>query len=276
MVARSSRFTTFAAIASLVVAATSDTRLIAQVLQSPKHTVPRFEVATIKPSPRCGYGGTIRSSAGFLFMEHISLREMIRFAWDIKSDEQLEGVPGWAGSECFDLEAKAEDSDTQTFQKLDPVGRATENRWMLQNLLADRFQLRTHLTRKTLPVYALVIGKRGPKLEQVDAASSPTATTAAGWRLSANNNHLVAQRVSMDRFAEWLTGLPETGKCTVINKTGLDGTYNFVLDSFQSSQEDPGTSIFSALESQLGLRLEPDKAAIRVLVVDRVDHASPN
>lgn len=258
------------AVAVFAVAFFGCASLRAQLLHPPANP-PSFEVATIKPSPPIARGTTIRSAAGLLFTKHTSLRDLIRFAWELKSDDQLEGAPAWVTTQYFDLQAKADDAERQAFTKLSPSGRAKENRWMLQSLLADRFGLSVTIKSETLPVYLLTLAKGGPK--PALAAATPSQSD---WRLSGTDQQLDAKEISMPQLADWLSHLPETGKHIVVDRTGLRGVYNFKLDGYSPSDEDLGASIFSALPSQLGLQLKAGKAPIEVLVINHAGQPSAN
>lgn len=265
------------ATASLALTLLAGIPLAAQLLHPPDPP-PSFEVATIKPSRATASGETLRSSAGRLVSQHTSLRDLIRWAWAIKSDDQLEHLPDWASSQFYDVQAKASAADTETFLKLDRAAHARENRWMLQTLLADRFHLQTAIRTKTMPAYALIVAKHGPKLAALAQAPGPPAPAAAktaDWRIDATGNHLVAEGISMDQFADWLTALPETGRHIVLNRTGMTGRYSFVLDDYRPD-EGSASSVFGALPSQLGLRLKLIKAPIEVLVITHADPPSAN
>jgi uncharacterized protein (TIGR03435 family) len=202
-------------------------------------------------------------------------------------------MPGWAGSEHFDIDAKIADADVEAIKELPPDERFQQYRLMVQSLLSDRFQMKVRLETRELPVYALVVAKNGAKL--VPAASPvrekpqlPQLTFTAGGDLKAGS-------VSMPFFAVWLSGRPDTGDRIVIDATGLKGAYDFVLKwnpvdsgaalAGANANQPPGNtpqpdedrpSLLTALQDQLGLKLVPQKAPVEVLVIDNIEQPSPN
>jgi uncharacterized protein (TIGR03435 family) len=106
-----------------------------------------------------------------------TIKEVIEFAYDIKSDNRLSGGPNWINSEKYDIEAKEEDSPVERLEKLPADQYIGPVRLMVQGLLADRFKLKVRCETKELPVYALVLAKNGPKLKQT--AVNPTAADGA-------------------------------------------------------------------------------------------------
>lgn len=150
---------------------------------------------------------------------------------------------------------------------------------MLQALLAERFKLRFHREMRVLPAYALVVDKRGPKL-QVSKEQLP-------WTLSRSRGNeprsgrIIFESESMPDFAATLSTLVVIGR-VVVDKTGLSGSYDFELNfappdrlSDPSMSQD-APSIFTAVQEQLGLRLELQNAPVEVLVIEHVEKASDN
>jgi uncharacterized protein (TIGR03435 family) len=131
---------------------------------------------------------------------------------------------------------------------------------MLQNLLAERFRLECHFETRQVQAYALALAKGGSKMRAVEGSGSDT---------NSHGGHLEATRGTMDRFAGLLSRY--TGRM-VLNETGLSGGYAFTLDwTPENSAEGTGPSLFTALQEQLGLKLEGKKAPVEVLVVDRME-----
>jgi uncharacterized protein (TIGR03435 family) len=223
-------------------------------------TPPAFEVASVKfTSHGRTADGWSRSSvsvpsAGRLAAQNSSLDELIRFAWQLY-DYQVVGPP-WLNddSECFDIEAKGPAGSSQAQVRL-----------MLQALLADRFKLAVHRETRTLPVYELVAAKGDPKLPQAREATSPDQRPST----SSQGGSMTMKNVSMEYFAY---ALSRDLKMPVFDKTGIKGSYDFKLDfDIRDSGEKP--SLFSALQQQLGLKLESAKGPVEVLVVDHVEKA---
>jgi uncharacterized protein (TIGR03435 family) len=144
---------------------------------------------------------------------------------------------------------------------------------MMQNLLAERFQLRLHHETRDLPVYALVVGKNGAKLK----LSDPDAREGSSVRGTADGLHMETKKGSMERLARQLSS--SAGR-SVIDKTGLPGTYEYKLDWFPANRipapESNVPSMLIAVQEQLGLRLESTTAPQEVLVIDSVSKPTEN
>lgn len=226
-----------------------------------------FEVASIKPSAPGG-GQRFRmqfAEGGRVTASNVTVLILIQQAYGVR-DFQIQGAPSWIGSEHYDITTVAA-GGTQP----DDLGP------MMQALLADRFKLLLHRVTKELPVYALVVGKGGSKLQ---------ASTSAQMRIRTGRGQFDMQKGEMKTFANELAR--QLGR-TVIDKTELAGEYDFKLewtpDEAQSGPAaEPGTvqiegtgpSIFTALQEQLGLKLESTKGPVEILMIDRVEKASEN
>jgi bla regulator protein blaR1 len=221
---------------------------------------PSFEVASIKPTPPerqnqlrmdfCGTGGRFVVGGTPVFWS-------LKYAFGLK-DYQIVGVPGWltAFDSAYDIEAKP----------ARPVDNA-ECRLMLQSLFADRFKLAVHHEMNQSTVYLLKIGKKGPKLPQGGGVKlNESVQMAAPGRPEWPNGW------TMPRLAEHLSDV--TGR-PVVDRTGLDGTYGITL-KYSRSDSDDNPSIFTAVQEQLGLKLEPGRAPVDVLVIDHIEKPSAN
>lgn len=193
-----------------------------------------------------------------------SLRDMITAAYSVRDDQLADG-PNWLTTEHYDLEAKAVGDAPLTRD----LGMA-----MLKGLLTDRFQLRVHRETRQMPVYELVIAKGGLKFKPSPADAKGgmvTRSTAAG------SLRMEVARVSMERLARRIS--TSAGR-PVVDKTGLVGDYAFTLEWTQSDRAPDADvnvpSIFTALQEQLGLKLEPAKDQMEMLVIDRAGKPSDN
>ncbi len=215
-----------------------------------------FEVAAIKPNTTGpGHSGE-HSSKGAVFMENVSLKQLVERAYDVR-DFSFSG-PDWLGSVRFDITAKP------------PGGWSYREQFgpMLQTLLAERFKLVIHRESKVMPAYALVQAKGGIKLKPLEAADGSSSNT--------NNGKYTATRVSMQRFADFLS---RTLNSPVVDKTEAPGDFKFTLE-FSRDDVQPGSdkppdnsapSIFTAVQEQLGLRLVPQKLPVEIVVVDHIE-----
>lgn len=226
---------------------------------TPAQSQPSFEVASIRPS--VDQGGPLRVTgrvdADGIHLANVTLRNCIQRAYKVKP-YQVSG-PDWIGVQRYAIVAKA----------AAPAPEATILQ-MLETLLAERFKLVLHRESRETPAYALVVGKSGPKLKAAEGGDGATEIGGNG------GEGVRFQRATMDALAG---ALSQSVDLPVFNFTGLQGIYDFTL-SWSKKQEsaEPGDapSIFTALQEQLGLRLESRKVAIEVLVVDRVERPTEN
>ncbi len=181
-----------------------------------------------------------------------ALNHMIMLAWHVNYF-LIRNAPNWVTSDDvrFNVEAKADDPNVTEAQLLD----------MLQKLLEDRFQLKYHRENREESGYALVIAKNGPKLEKSrDDEPSTLDSTAVT---------ITARRYSMSMFASYLSMI---GSVTVKDETGLPDLYNFNI----RWNEGEGPTMVTALQEQLGLRLESRKVSVSYFVIDSAERPGPN
>ena len=233
-----------------------------------------FEVASIKPGDPSTHQVRIGIMPGGRFQaSNITLRMLMQQAYDLKPF-QVQSTPGWMDSDAWEIIAKPDGT-------LPPGPGAL--RPLLQKLLADRFHLTFHKETKEMPLYALVIGKNGSKLKK-------TSDGAGRAQIRLGRGQLSGTAMSMDFLA---TQLSRQLSRMVVDKTGLDGAYDVEL-SWTSEDGPPrgpgegpegggaappestGPSIFTALQEQLGLKLESQKGPVVVYVVDHAEKPSEN
>jgi uncharacterized protein (TIGR03435 family) len=251
-------------VGGLVVAVTSASR----AQQADAAALPSFEVASIKLSDP-GLGRPNISIAGRTFTTRgFTLQDYVRLAYDVPGF-QITGGPGWIKSERYDITAKAEAGyGNLTVDNMRPL---------IRSLLAERFQLVIHRETKELPVYALVVAKNGARLQANAGAPGPQVNGGRG--------QLRGIRVNMSLFVAQLRS--QVGR-TVVDRTGLKGEYDYTLQWTPEpgqlrppgveapSPDANGPSIFTALQEQLGLRLESTKGPVETIVIDRAERASEN
>lgn len=226
-----------------------------------------FEVASVKPSAPGGTGLNINLDEGRFTARNVPLQFLITFAYDVRSHE-VTGGPAWINSDRWDITAKPE-SRTD----FSPEGQV-KARTMVRALLADRFQLVIHRETKELPIYALVIGKNGSKL-------TPSTPESRGPSLNGGRGGLRASKVELALLCQHLSN--NLGR-TVRDETGLTGSFDFTLEFQQElpqgAPKENGDidlpSVFTALQEQLGLKLEPKRGPVEILVVDRAEKAKEN
>lgn len=185
---------------------------------------------------------------------------------------------------AFDIEAKADSSVNDQLQKLGRDQRRVQMQGMFQQLLAERFKMSVHWETRDLPVYALAVTKKGPNLQ---VSKQPEGDT----KISSGTGQFTAQGVTLAELTRALTQTlsKELGR-VVVDKTGITGRYDVTLkwtpetgatpvDSGTSGAAptpDSGPSIFTAIQEQLGLKLESSKGPVQVLVIDHVEMPSEN
>ncbi len=263
----------------------------AQLLHPAAGPPPAFEVATIKPSQSNSGLTNYGIAEGRFRADNATTADLIKLAYDVRSDDQFEKGPDWTNSERFDIDAKIAEADAVALQKLSPTERFNQYRLMVQSLLSDRFKLKVSTRETVLPVYAMVVARNGPKL----TATAP-GKQHMPWLWGGSRGELHAASVSMGFFAGWISGRGDAGGRVVVDETGLNGVYDFTLkwtpvESAASAMggaatneaaasapgiDQGGPSLLTALNEQLGLKLEPQKAPVQVLVIDRVERPSQN
>jgi uncharacterized protein (TIGR03435 family) len=239
-------------------------------------TDPVFDVAAIRqnlsdPSAR----SHIVSSPfdGEFHAINVPLKMLLAWAFETPETRILDG-PSWIGSTKFDIEAKADSSvDDRLHTRPSDQGRL-EKQKMLQALLADRFRLAVHRESRQLPIYALVVAKGGPKFQ----VSRANGTAIEAW------NGKIKVQGSDDTIALLCEQLARKLGRPVVDKTGIPGRYDLTLEWTPDEQSGPnataadplGPSLFTAIEEQLGLKLESEKGPVEVLVIEHVEMPSAN
>jgi uncharacterized protein (TIGR03435 family) len=262
-------------------------------------TRPAFEVASIRPTHTSEWAGlgacltpepTSGPCPGRFYARAANVRMLIEYAYHVRKI-YMSGGPSWISS-YPDVEAlgalfikaptpfhwNLADGRFDVDAKGDSTASPEQIRLMVQSLLEDRFHLRVHREMKELPLFELVVARNGPKLQEAaDCGPSEvncgvTTTHPVSFGLAKT-----ARRVSMSSWAEYLAALPDYVGISrpVLNKTGLTRFYDFTLEYAVGPNSD-GPSIFTALQDQLGLRLEQKRGQVEVFVIDSVERPSEN
>jgi uncharacterized protein (TIGR03435 family) len=276
-------------------------QIAAQSAQTPSAPLPSFEVASIKPNRSRGSKGYLGWSGGRFYAKNVQTAGLIKFAYNLHRF-QLSGGPSWVNTEGYDVDARVEDSLAEKLYKMLPSEQVEEHRRMVQSLLEDRFQLRVRCEIRDLPTYALVVAKNGPKFQESKPGDTGVKTpygTFPGPILSVlrTETRIRGGGSSMAALARLLS--QQLGR-TVLDQTGLKGKYDYTLrwtrDEYQNaivgsaaglqdsvpitgapaSPESPYPSIFTAIQEQLGLKLQSLKAPGEVLVIDHIERPSVN
>ena len=263
---------------------------------------PSFEVASVKPN-KSGDNRIMLGiqPGGHFTASNVTLRMLIRQAWRIQ-DFQIVGGPGWLGSDRFDIVAKADGNPGPT----PPGGPPGPLELMVQSMLQERFRLALHNDTREMPIYALTLartdGRLGPQLKKsdVDCAAFAgrgrggpppgpplfTERPMCGMRIGPGT--LSAGGISLSQLANNISNFVQR---TVVDKTGLSGSVDVDLtwtpDQIPQGVAPPGApplppidpngpSIFTAVQEQLGLKLESQRGPVDVLVIDRVEPPTPD
>lgn len=251
-----------------------------------------FEVASIKSSAPDTREMFIQiQRGGGLRITNLTLKQVLAYGYDVR-DFQISGGPPWINSDRYDIQARPEQATATApddFRQMSDEQRKTADQQMrerVRTLLADRFQLAVHHDKKEAPVYALMVAKGGPKLKE--------NTEPRGGRQGMGmrpGGQLSATAASVPMLANLLSNL--MGR-PVIDRTGLTAKYDFELrwtpdpgqtllppgapfPAVEAQPPDPnGPTIFTALQEQLGLRLESQKGPVDMIVIDHVEKPSEN
>jgi bla regulator protein blaR1 len=263
-----------------------------------------FEVATIKPSDPNTPGITFRNAPGSLDIRGATLGILIEQAYDVR-DFQISGGPGWVNSDRYDIMAKTERGNTappDPGNLQDPRKQMEQQRERLRALLADRFHLKVRRDTKEMQAYVLTPAKGGPKLKESkveEPMPAPDGSKAPqrprGPMIRIGRGQITGQSMPLDFLARLLA--QQVGR-PVIDKTGLTGAYDLTLEwtpepvpgagpgiappgelprsDNPATAESSGTSIFVAIQEQLGLKLESQKTPVEVIVIESVEKPSEN
>ena len=234
-----------------------------------------FEVATIKPAQTNNSGWRLNPTPDGYTARNVSLLKFVGEAYGIFDAKLITGGPSWIDNDKFDLEAKFDASSIHGAKDLTYRQRAD----MLQPLLADRFHLKVHHETKLFPVFNLVLAKGGPELHQTKPEDIDSMGTGVTCHILRNGGGYTKRQDCAVKSLEDLLRY-ETGR-TVIDKTGLTAHYDFELrwtpeNTPADSPNASGPSIFTAVQEQLGLKLEPATAPLDVLVIDSAEKPSEN
>ena len=231
--------------------------------------LPAFDVVAIKPNKTLGGGDSTSSNKTTYVATNVSLKQMLVHAFDMR-EAQIYGLPGWADSDRWDVNAKISDPD---MAQLDAMTRE-QRRGIARAMLTERFHMTVHTEMRMQPIYELTVVGSGPKFK----ASAPGEESGTSTGGSDERMNLKATKITLTSLAQSLT--PQMDRA-VIDKTGLAGEYDLML-LWTSDRaplplpDDAPPTIFTAIEEQLGLKLVPAKGMAPVLVVDHVERPAEN
>ena len=271
----------------------------AQLLH-PVSPMPSFSVVSVRPTDPnqdLAHGGI---NADTYQVERTTIKDVLSYAFALGYDRELVNAPSWVGSQHFDIQGKLDDEQVAARSKLSRDDRDEQMRLMVQSLLAERFHLTYHFETRQLPLYNLEIAKSGLKCTR-DTTSKPAIADPSrprfrwavpppppppppGWRppppdeqkTMAQSLHLRTKGWPVWLLVTVLGHQAELGGWPVIDKTGLEGAYDCEMNWSQVDSEGANQSFFSAVQDQLGLRFQPTKGPVEVLVIDSITQPSEN
>ena len=236
-------------------------------------TRPEFEVASIKRNVSGDLGRYIKPAPGRVTVSNMTVKDLLTIAFQVR-DFQISGGPGWVNSDHYDIEAKT-----------GGIAAPKQVQQMLQTLVEDRFKLRVHRETKELPIYELAVAKGGLKIQPAKEGSclelDPSKQVAMGRQASEFCGYSGMRGGSLEatkqKMPDLATSLSFILARTVVDKTGLKEAFDIHLEFAPlNSPDSTSPSIFTAVQEQLGLRLESGKGPVEVLVVDTVERPSEN
>ena len=250
-----------------------------------------FDIASIRQS-NSGYpmevGGDSPLHVSPLKVTNNTVMDLIDMAYPVSSYSHILGGPVWLKSDRFNIQAKSDSSADEQLAKLNDDQARLEKQHMLQVLLADRFQLRVHWETREGRVYTLVIAKKGPKFHEatVRGPGSEEVKGTSGSPLHIYQKgdgvlgyEFIAQGCSMKELSDELAG---PLAAVVEDETGLTGNYDFKVQyhgtrsSMRTDDAPTWPPLETAIEEQLGLKVEPAKGSVPFLIVNHVEKPSEN
>jgi uncharacterized protein (TIGR03435 family) len=223
-----------------------------------------WDVISIKPSHSVDRSGGMRIMPDGVLMRNLTILSLFTNAFVIRSDQQLIAAPAWTSTDAYDIEAKMDAETAAAFRSLKGEGGRKQWQALMRQIFEERFAMKYHVEQRELAVYDLVVAKQGLKMKE-SAADEKGASSMGPGRLIAKKGHV----------SNLIYGLPGAVGRLVIDKTGITGEYDIDLTWARDSDSE-GPSIFTALEEQLGLKLETAKAMADVVVIDHIERPSEN
>jgi uncharacterized protein (TIGR03435 family) len=238
-----------------------------------------FDVVSIEPVKDFNSAGYNYSPNGY-WAKALPISSSIEEAYGIYDSHRIIGLPDWARSLLYNIEAKVDGNNVIEYQRY----TLDQRRVMIQGLLADRFKLKTHFEPKNFPIYLLKVSSKGPKFP---ASGSASAGSANGIDCLAKGTsrvgYLPLDHCTMSGLARILTNILGY---QVTDQTGLTDHYDFELAWSPDISMNPvghdqdgatgGPSIFTAIQNELGLKLQLSKGPVDILVIDHIEKPSPN
>jgi uncharacterized protein (TIGR03435 family) len=231
----------------------------------PANAEPKFEVATVKPTDPNWNSQGFHSEGRRIWCDNETVMTVISVAYHVHA-KQIVGAPSWLGSDKYTINGVPD---------IDGEPSLKQMQGMYRKLLADRFNLKLHVEKRDLSFYAITVARGGPKLAKSLGDPKGLPDQTGNW--GGVNNGIRFTNSAMDDLVLTLNYILDK---PVVDKTELAGKFDFFLrwTSAEAEVSDPGAppGLFTAMQEQLGLKLEPVKAPADVLVIDHVERPSAN
>jgi uncharacterized protein (TIGR03435 family) len=225
---------------------------------------PGFEVAAIKPANPNDASDGFHLDGRQIYIENQTVEKLLLFAYGVHPKQVVDG-PEWLATERYDIKGVPDSPGQPSLKQMQA---------MVQKLLADRFALKFHREKRELPVYAVTVAKGGPKLTK--SLGDPNGLMD---ETGSQNGGQTTWRFTNTSMADFALVMQFDTDRPVVDQTGIAGRYDFQLGwTFDETRTDANAppGLFTAIQEQLGLKLEAVKAPAEVLVVDKVELPSAN
>jgi uncharacterized protein (TIGR03435 family) len=262
--------------------------------------MPSFAVVSVhvtNPNEELSHGGVSPDSYR---AERTTIKDVLAYAFGLGYDQELGSAPSWVTNDHFDIQGKLDDDQVAKLRKLSRDDRDEQMRLMVQSMLVERFHFTYHFETRDLPVYLLEIAKSGFSCPR-DNTSQPAVADPSrprfrwsaapappppppGWHPPPPTEQKALSQSLHLRTKGWpfwltvalLGHQPELGGRPVIDETDLEGVYDCEMSWSQAESDGTGQSFFSAVQSQLGLKFQPSKGPVEVLVIDSISRPTEN
>lgn len=236
--------------------------------QKDRSTPFAYEVVSVKPYDAHGSPNIYISSDSHSFTANLSVAMLLQYSFAVVMADEISGIPAWARSQQFAVEAKIDAKTTEQLDRLPSEQQQEELRKMMQSLLKERFGLQFHRATKVLHVYDLSLARGGLKMKPSQATSQV--------HFVMDHDHLDATGIAISNLVRSLAHI--TGRL-VIDKTGLADRYDVSLTwspDMDADAAQSGPSIFTAVQEQLGLKLDSAKEPVETIVIDHIAPPTAN
>jgi uncharacterized protein (TIGR03435 family) len=234
-----------------------------------------YDVVSIKPYNQsdAGMSMSLNTTPDGFISRGFPVRNLVMNAFPVVMLDQIVGLPDWANSDYYNIEAKMDEETAAAVKKLPPDQRTQVQYSMTLAILTDRFKLKYHKETRELPIYNLVVAKGGLKIKPTPASENHGYTMGSGT--------VSGTGIPLDSLAFSLSGV--VGRM-IVNKTGLTDRYSMDLKwnpnpmaaGPGAENSDPRPDLFTALEEQLGLKLESAKGPVDTYIIDHIEKPSEN